>query len=116
MPYKTAPCEPAYPCQRPFAVLVSRACCCILPAMRTLTFRALILGTLIAVPATQAESARVTNLKYLRDHAETRGFSLGRPTKALPTPDGRAVLFLRAGARTPKLDLYEFDVASGVTR
>src|SRR5437773_1606953 len=84
--------------------------------MRTLTFRALILWTLITVPATHAESARVTNLKYLRDHAETRGFSLGRPTKALPTPDGQAVLFLRARARTPKLDLYEFDVGSRNTR
>lgn len=56
------------------------------------------------------------NPQYLRDHAETRGFSLGRPTRAQPTPDGRAVLFLRARARTPKLELYEFDVASGETR
>src|SRR5437016_4882445 len=70
----------------------------------------------LAAPFTGRDPAPLSNLKYLRDHAETRGFSLGRPTKALPTPDGRAVLFLRAGARTPKLDLYEFDVASGVTR
>jgi dipeptidyl-peptidase-4 len=53
---------------------------------------------------------------YLRDHAETRGFMLGRPTGARPTPDGKAVLFLRAQARVPTLRLYEFDVATGRTR
>jgi dipeptidyl-peptidase-4 len=53
---------------------------------------------------------------YLRDHAETRGFMLGRPTSAKPTPDGKAVLFLRSEPRSPKLRLYEFDVASGKAR
>jgi len=53
---------------------------------------------------------------FLRDYAETRGFSLGRPVKPQPTPDGRAVLFLRAQARLPKLHLFEFDVSSGQTR
>jgi dipeptidyl-peptidase-4 len=53
---------------------------------------------------------------YLRHHAETRGFLLGRPVRPQPTPDGKAVLFLRAQARVPKLRLYEFDVASGKTR
>src|SRR5207247_1986855 len=37
-------------------------------------------------------------------------------SKALPTPDGQVVLFLRAGARTPKLELHEFDIASANTR
>jgi dipeptidyl-peptidase-4 len=54
--------------------------------------------------------------KFLRDYAATRGFMLGRPVKAKPTPDGKAVLFLRAQARVPRLRLYEFDVASGKTR
>jgi len=54
--------------------------------------------------------------RYLRDYAETRGFQLGRPVKPLPTPDGRAVLFLRSEARKAALGLYEFDVASGKTR
>ncbi|HEY1859805.1 MAG TPA: DPP IV N-terminal domain-containing protein, partial [Gemmataceae bacterium] len=54
--------------------------------------------------------------RYLRDHAATRGFMLGRPTAAKPTPDGKAVLFLRAQARVPKMGLYEFDVATGKTR
>jgi dipeptidyl-peptidase-4 len=54
--------------------------------------------------------------KYLRDHVATRGFLLGRPVQARPTPDGKAVLFLRAQARVPKLTLYEFDVTTGKTR
>jgi dipeptidyl-peptidase-4 len=54
--------------------------------------------------------------RYLRDHAQTRGFMLGRPTKAKPTPDGKAVLFLRSEPRKPKLSLFEFDVATGKTR
>ncbi len=53
---------------------------------------------------------------YIRAHAETRGFMLGRPTKAKPTPDGKAVLFLRSQARVPKLRLYEFDAGTGQTR
>src|ERR1700722_19720229 len=53
---------------------------------------------------------------YLRQHAETRGFMLGRPVKPQPTPDGKAVLFLRAQARVAKLRLYEFGVATGKTR
>jgi dipeptidyl-peptidase-4 len=53
---------------------------------------------------------------FLRLYAETRGFSLGRPVRAKPTPDGKAVLFLRAQAKVPKLRLYEFDVETGKTR
>lgn len=52
---------------------------------------------------------------FLRDYAQTRGFMLGRPVKATPTPDGKAVLFLRSGPRVAKLGLYEFDVDSGKT-
>src|SRR5438034_11599880 len=54
--------------------------------------------------------------QFLRDYAATRGFVLGRPTKAKPTPDGKAVLFLRSEARVPRMALFEFDVASGETR
>lgn len=60
--------------------------------------------------------AKLINPGYLRDHAATRGFMLGRPGKAIPTPDGKAVLFLRAQARVPRLELYEFDVATGQSR
>jgi dipeptidyl-peptidase-4 len=65
-----------------------------------------------------AEPERLTPLPsgFLRDYAETRGFTLGRPVMAKPTPDGKAVLFLRARPRASKLQLYEFDVATGQTR
>jgi dipeptidyl-peptidase-4 len=53
---------------------------------------------------------------YLRTLAETRSFQNGRPVKAKPTPDGKAVLFLRSEARSARLSLFEFDVASGKTR
>ena len=33
---------------------------------------------------------------FLKQYAETRGFMLGRPQKPKSTPDGKAVLFLRA--------------------
>jgi dipeptidyl-peptidase-4 len=54
--------------------------------------------------------------EFLRQHAETRGFLLGRPVGTRPTPDGRSILFLRSPARSPVLSLYEFDVASGKAR
>lgn len=53
---------------------------------------------------------------FLRDYVETRGWSLGRPVKAQPTPDGKAVLFLRAQPREARLGLFEFEVATGRTR
>lgn len=77
------------------------------------------IGYIILLAGTMAcgqarhESAAPT---VLRDYAQTRGFSLGRPVKATPTPDGTAVLFLRSGPRTAKLGLYEFNVSTGKTR
>src|SRR4051794_34757641 len=53
---------------------------------------------------------------YLRQHAETRGFMLGRPVRPRPTPDGKSVIFLRAAPRVPELRLYEFDVATKRSR
>jgi dipeptidyl-peptidase-4 len=53
---------------------------------------------------------------YLRLHAETRGFMLGRPVKPKPTPDGRFVLFVRSEAKSPKQSLFEFDTTTGETR
>jgi dipeptidyl-peptidase-4 len=74
-------------------------------------------GTLVlAIRGAEPATETPLGAKYLRDHAQTRGFMLGRPVKAKPTPDGKAVLFLRSAARTPKLSLFEFDVASGNTR
>jgi dipeptidyl-peptidase-4 len=72
-------------------------------------------AVLVAVPALAAKEPPL-DTSYLRRHAETRGFMLGRPVKPKFTPDGKAVLFLRAEARVPKMRLYEFDVASGKTK
>lgn len=63
-----------------------------------------------------AADEKPLDAQYLRDHAQTRGFMLGRPVKARPTPDGKAVLFLRAQPRAATARLYEFDVATGKTR
>jgi dipeptidyl-peptidase-4 len=68
-----------------------------------------------ALPAQPPRDLPV-DTQYLRDHAETRGFMLGRPTRPYLTPDGKAVLFLRSGPRSARLSLYEFDVASKNTR
>lgn len=62
------------------------------------------------------KAAKPLDASYLRDHAHTRGFQLGRPVRPMPTPDGKAVLFLRSGPRSTKMSLFEFDVASGKTR
>src|SRR5258708_19135858 len=53
---------------------------------------------------------------YLRTLAETRSFMLGRPSRPFPTPDGKAILFLRSQPRVAMLGLFEFDVAGGKTR
>jgi dipeptidyl aminopeptidase/acylaminoacyl peptidase len=54
--------------------------------------------------------------QYLQDLAETQNFSLGRPIEAMPTTDGKSVIFLRsASPRDRTTGLYRFDVASGQT-
>src|SRR5256885_15194703 len=72
--------------------------------------------TLASGPVTRAAQEPPLDTRYLRDHAETRGFMLGRPVKPKPSPDGKAVPFLRSQARVPKLRLYEFDLATRKTR
>jgi dipeptidyl-peptidase-4 len=80
----------------------------------------MLFGAFLPIPAAApaADTARDAPLdtSYLKDHAETRGFMLGRPTRPRPTPDGKAVLFLHAQPRVPRLRLYEFDVGTGKTR
>src|SRR5437763_16403313 len=67
----------------------------------------------VAQPAMKDTAVDTT---YLRTLAQTRSFQLGRPVRPLPTPDGKAVLFLRSEARKSQLSLFEFDVATGKTR
>lgn len=66
--------------------------------------------------AAQPQKDTAVDTQYLRAHAQTRGFMLGRPVRPYPTPDGKAVLFLRSEPRSAKLGLFEFDVATKKTR
>src|SRR5438045_1266348 len=54
--------------------------------------------------------------KFLRDLAETRTFTLGKPTRMRLTPDGALALFLRAEPRKARQHLYAMDVKSGEVR
>ena len=74
---------------------------------------ALSLLTCVVVASAADESA---SLKYFRDLAETRNYTLGRPVSPKITPDGKAVIFLRAMPREPVLRLYELDLATGRAR
>src|SRR4051812_27644009 len=89
--------------------------------MRTATLPLVVSALLAATLPPWAQGARPPkeiplDASFLRRYAETRGFMLGRPVRPRPTTDGKAVLFLRAQARVPRMSLYEFDVASGKTR
>ncbi|MHC4416432.1 MAG: S9 family peptidase, partial [Planctomycetota bacterium] len=53
---------------------------------------------------------------FLEQYAATYRFRLGRPTSIKPTPDGRAVLFLRSGPRSFEHALYEYDVGTARER
>ena len=55
-------------------------------------------------------------LKFFRDLAETRNYTLGRPVSPKLTPDGQTVIYLRGGPRDPVLRLYEFPLPSGPER
>jgi dipeptidyl-peptidase-4 len=63
--------------------------------------------------AAEPESA---DLRYFRELVETRNYSLGQPVLPQITPDGKAVVFLRGGARDPVLRLYEFTIAGAELR
>lgn len=82
---------------------------------------ALLVVLLLAAPAlgqtpTPRKKKTPLGVDYLRDLAQTRSFTFGRPVRPQPTPDGKAVLFLRSRPRSGRLSLYEFDVAAGTTR
>ena len=77
--------------------------------MRHLTLLLVVFSAALTLVRAADEDA---NLKYFRDLAETRSYSLGRPTAPKQTPDGAAILFLRSAPRDRTLRLYEFDIAS----
>jgi dipeptidyl-peptidase-4 len=83
----------------------------------TTILRALPVLLLAAVaPAADPVPGTPLDTSFLKEYAETRGYMLGRPQKPKISPDGNTVLFLRADPKTPKMKLFEFDVASGKTK
>src|SRR5437868_579517 len=80
---------------------------------RFVLFALLLFPLATPLPATEPESA---DLRYFRQLVETRNYSLGQPVSPQITPDGRAVIFLRGGARDPVLRLYEFTISDGKLR
>src|SRR5881394_1021777 len=82
--------------------------------MKRFALFALSLSALAAsLPAAEPESA---DLRYFRELVETRNYALGQPVSPKITPDGKAIIFLRGGARDPVLRLYEFTIADGRLR
>src|SRR5690242_11349840 len=78
---------------------------------------ALVLAPSVGLLAADApRTPAAVDTSFLKLYAETRGFMLGRPQKPKFTPDGKAVLFLRAEAKTPKMKLFEFDMATRQTK
>jgi dipeptidyl-peptidase-4 len=74
---------------------------------------ALICGGLgVSLPALAAAAPK----ECFVDLAQTRGYSLGLPVHATPTPDGKSVIFLRSGPRDTHLRLYSYDIASRTAR
>jgi dipeptidyl-peptidase-4 len=71
---------------------------------------------ILAAGLVAAPEPPAVDTSFLRQYAETRGFMLGRPAKPKITPDGKAVLFLRSEAKSPRQSLYEFDIATGKTK
>lgn len=82
-----------------------------IPRLTASILAALTLALTTALPA-----AEESNLKFFRDLAETRNYTLGRPVSAKLTPDGQTVIYLRGGPRDPVLRLYEFPLPAGPER
>jgi dipeptidyl-peptidase 4 len=84
------------------------------PLPRPLAFVLLFsIVTAISARAAEPESA---DLRYFRELVETRNYSLGQPVSPKITPDGKAVIFLRGGARDLVLRLYEFTIGGAKLR
>ena len=87
--------------------------------MRAPPLELIVLLAMVATAPRQCLSSDLPptrDTSFLRDYAQTRGFNLGRPGKAIFTPDSKQVLFLRAQPRSARQELFSFDVESGQTR
>jgi dipeptidyl-peptidase 4 len=56
------------------------------------------------------------DFQFLQSLTQTRYWELGRPTAIRVTPDGSAVLFLRALPRKPEMRLFVFDMKTAQAR
>ncbi len=74
------------------------------------------LGVGRVAPMPLAIASQEATDTFLRDLAETRGWTLGCPVRVQFTPDGRQALFLRSPPRQTRLGLFETDLATGQTR
>ncbi|GBQ24472.1 dipeptidyl peptidase IV [Gluconacetobacter sacchari DSM 12717] len=75
--------------------------------------RRLVLSLPGVLPTAAAYAAPTAGGQCYADLAATRNFTLGLPRHAQPTPDGRAVLFLRSNPRDTTLHLWRLDPATG---
>jgi dipeptidyl-peptidase-4 len=81
----------------------------------------LLLGSAARPPASpapppEAAAASGPDPRFLDQYAETYRFTLGTPQSIRVLAGGKAVLFLRSGARSFVRDLYELDLATGRER
>jgi len=74
------------------------------------------LALAVSVLTANAAEPESADLRYFQELVETRNYSLGQPVSPQFTPDGKAVIFLRGGARDPVLRLYEFTIADAKLR
>jgi dipeptidyl-peptidase 4 len=83
--------------------------------VRPLSWR-MVLALSVSILTGNAAEPESADLRYFRELVETRNYSLGQPVSPKLTPDGKAVIFLRGGARDPVLRLYEFTIAGAKLR
>src|ERR1041384_8286527 len=83
--------------------------------MKCFTLVTLFVGSVVTSSVFSAEPESA-DLRYFRELVETRNYSLGQAVSPQLTPDGKAVVFLRGGARDPVLRLYEFTITGGSLR
>jgi dipeptidyl-peptidase 4 len=70
----------------------------------------------VTAMAIAASSALAADTHCFDEVAATRGYTLGTPVGAVPTPDGKSALYLRSGPRDTVQRLFEFDIATAKER
>jgi dipeptidyl-peptidase 4 len=82
-----------------------------------MSLRRIALFAVLAVTGPMAAALAASPDTHCFDEvAATRGYSLGTPVGAVPTPDGKTVLYLRSGPRDTIQHLFEYTLATGKER